>query len=164
MLRNKERAPGFTLRDETGRERSLEELRGGKLFLLLFSRFRECPTSQRDLLAYANVWDRLKLIGARMAVITADSIENHRALKAQLQLPFPLLTDVGFTVSQRYGVYESDEVEEGPQPHGEPAVFLLDVDGNIAYSQLCSGPKGLANPADLALILLYMAHNGGKYW
>lgn len=164
MLRNKERSPAFTLTDETGREQTLEELRGGKLFLLLFSRFRECPTSRRDLMAYANIWDRLKLMGAAMAAITADTVENHRVLKAQLSLPFALLSDADFAVSHRYGVYRSDEVEEGPQPHGEPAVFLLDVKGHIAYSQICTGPKGLASPSELALMLLYMSHNGGYYW
>ena len=59
-------------------------------------------------------------------------------------------------------LYRSDD-EEGPQPHGEPAVFIIDADGNLAYSQVQTGPKGSANPADLALVLLYMRDNGGRY-
>jgi peroxiredoxin len=73
-----------------------------------------------------------------------------------------LLSDEGLVVSRTYGVYESED-GEGPQPHGEPALFIVDVDGRIAYSQIMTGPKGLANPSEMALVLLYMTLNGGRY-
>jgi uncharacterized protein YeaO (DUF488 family) len=81
-----------------------------------------------------------------------------------LQLPFRLLADADFSVARAYGVYESDETDEGPQPHAEPAVFLLDADGKIAYSQIQTGPKGHASTAELALIVFYMQQNDGRYW
>ena len=164
MLRNKTQAPEFELEDEIGAWTSLTALRNSRPFLLLFSRSADCPTTRRDLLAYANVYDRLRMLDAGMAAITADTPDNHRALRDQLGLPFSVFSDADFAVSDLYGVYRSDEAEEGPQPHGEPAVFILDVDGSIAYSQILSGPKGLANPAELALVVLYMCHNGGRYW
>ncbi len=163
MLRNGEPAPEFDLTDEIGERRSLSSLCNAQPFLLLFSRFADCPTSRRDLLTYANVYDRFLALDADMAAITTDTPENHRKLRLELRLPFPMLSDVNFSVSDRYGVYCSDEVEEGPQPHGEPAVFIIDVDGNIAYSQILSGPKGVANPAELALVFLYMSHHEGRY-
>lgn len=164
MLRNKVPAPEFALPDVSGATRSLAELRAGKPFLLLFSRFADCPTSRKDLLAYANVYDRLTTLGADMAAVTADSPEKHRELRDRLALPFTMLSDVDFAVSERYGVYRSDEVEEGPQPHGEPALFVLDVDGKVACSQILSGPRGLAHPAEIALLFLYMSAHGGRYW
>ena len=164
MIRNGTIAPEFELRDESGALKSLTALRRSRPFLVLFTRFSDCPTARRDLLAYANVYDRLRSLDVDMAAVTADSVENHGRLRSQLDLPFPLLSDSDFAVSERYGVYRSDEVEDGPQPHGEPAVFILDVDGHLAYSQISSGPKGIANPAELALVFLYMVHHGGKYW
>jgi peroxiredoxin Q/BCP len=164
MLRNKTPAPSFALPDEHKIPRSLEELRGNGMLLCFFFRFAACPTSQRDLLAYADVSSRLPAVSAQLVAISADTVESHRHLKARLGLRFPLLSDSDFAVSERYGVYRSDEVEEGPQPHGEPAVVILDIDGNIAYSQVQSGPKGTADPAALALVLMYMAGNGGRYW
>ncbi len=163
MLRNNTRAPEFTLRDEFGEERSLSDLQQGGPLVLLFTRFTGCPTSQRDLLAYGNVYDRLQALGADLVAVSADTPQAHADLKERFELPFTLLSDAGFRVSERYGVYRSDDVEEGPQPHGEPAVFILDVDGNIAYSQVMTGPKGIASPAEMALVVLYMAANGGRY-
>jgi peroxiredoxin len=164
MLRNRTHAPDFTLPDENGQPQSLASLRAGKPLLLFFTRFAACPTSRRDLLAYADVYSRIRAAGAGMAAISADTVENHHRLHERLELPFSLLADSDFAVSDRYNVYRSDEVEEGPQPHGEPAVFILDVDGNIAYSQVQTGPKGTADPAALALVLFYMSGNGGRYW
>ncbi len=164
MLRNKTPAPDFTLLDDRGRERSLAVLRGNKPLVLFFFRGAFCPTARKDLMAYLNVYSRIHSVGARLAAISVDPPELLHTLRERLELPFPLLSDPDFAVSRSYGVYESDETDEGPQPHGEPAVFILDVDGNIAYSQIQTGPKAHANPAELVLILLYMAGNGGRYW
>jgi peroxiredoxin len=164
MLRNRTPALEFSLPDERCQPRSLASLRAGQPLLLFFTRFTACPTSRRDLLAYVDVFPRLRAVGAGMVAISADTVENHRRLHERLELPFSLLSDSDFAVSDRYGVYRSDEVEEGPQPHGEPAVFLLDVDGAIAYSQIQTGPKGTADPAALTLVLLYMGSNAGRYW
>nr|CAA9249844.1 hypothetical protein AVDCRST_MAG63-1864 [uncultured Armatimonadetes bacterium] len=164
MLRNKMPPPGFTLSDAEGRPRSPEQLRAGKPLLLFFFRFASCPTSRRDLAAYAEVHSRLRAVDAEMAAVSVDAPADLRRLRDDLRLPFPLLSDADFAVSRAYGVYESDEVDEGPQPHGEPAVFVLDVDGSLAYGQVQTGPKGSATPSELVLMLLYMARNGGRYW
>jgi peroxiredoxin Q/BCP len=164
MLRNMQPAPEFTLKDQNGEEQSLSGLRGGRAFVLLFLRFAACPTTRRDLLTYGDVAGRLRAMGAEIAAVTADSVEAHHALHRELQLPFPVLSDTDFAVSELYGVYRSDETDEGPQPHGEPAVFILDVDGKVAASALCTAPKGLANPSEMTLLVYYMSQNGGKYW
>lgn len=162
MPRNHAPAPDFILPDQDGTPRSLAELRGDRPLLLLFYRGAFCPTARKDLLAYANVHSRIRAIGGELAAVSADDPATSRALREKLELPFALLSDAGFAVSERYGVYRSDE-EEGPQPHGEPAVFIVDVDGRIAFSQIQTGPKGAANPSEMALVLFYMAQHGGRY-
>jgi peroxiredoxin len=148
--------------DAEGTARGLADLRGKKPLLLYFYRFSECPTARRDLAAYAEAYGRMAAFGAEMAAVNVESPEAHRALRDRLDLPFTLLSDEGFAVSERYGVYRSDD-GEAPEPHGEPAVFIVDVDGNIAYSQVQTGPKGSATPAAMALVLYYMTQNGGRY-
>lgn len=163
MLRNGSPAPDFTLPGADAKDHSLADLRGGKPLLLYFFRFSECPTARRDLAAYAEAYSRIRAFGADMVAINVETPEEQTALKERLLLPYPLVSDAGFRVSEQYGVYRSDETEEGPQPHGEPAIFIVDVDGNIAYSQVQTGPKGTANPDAMALVLYYMTQNGGRY-
>jgi peroxiredoxin Q/BCP len=162
MLRNGRPAPDFTLKDADGNERLLTELRRGKPLLLYFYRFSGCPTARRDLAAYAEAYPRITAFGAEMVAINVEFQDAHRALRESLSLPYLLLSDAGFRISERYGVYRSDD-KEGPQPHGEPAVFIVDVDGNMAYSQVQTGPKGSATPDAMALVLYYMSQNGGRY-
>lgn len=164
MLRNKTPAPDFALCDARGILQSLSDLRAGGTLLVYFFRGTYCPSAQRDLATYADVYSRITAIGASMAAVSADSSHDLRHVRDRLDLPFPLLSDPDFAVSRQYEIYESDETDEGPQPHGEPAVYIIDTGGNIAYRQIQTGPKGSANPAEMALMLLYMAGNDGKYW
>lgn len=164
MLRNKTAAPDFALCDARGILQPLDDLRCGGALLLYFFRGAYCPSARRDLATYADVHTRITALGAVMAAISVDSPGDLRTLRERLYLPFPLLSDPDFAVSRQYGIYESDETDEGPQPHGEPAVYIIDADGNIAYSQIQTGPKGTAHPAEMALMLLYMSGNEGRYW
>ncbi len=164
MIRNQTPAPDFSLRDQDGQQRTISDLRGSKLLLLFYYRGEFCPTSRKGLSDYADNYPRFEPLGAELVAVSVDPPETSRQLRDQLKLPFTLLSDTDFQVAESYGVYRSDdEAGDGPQPHGEPAVFIIDGDGNLAYSQIQTGPKGSANAADLALMLLYMRDNGGRY-
>jgi peroxiredoxin len=162
MLRNGSETPRFQLRNDIGEMTTLESLRNGRPLLLLFFRGVFCPTARRNLVAYQEVYGRMNSIGCGLAAISADPIEELAEMRSSLGLEYPLLSDAGFNVSPVYGVYESDD-GEGPPRHGEPALVIVDVDGNVAYSQVMTGPKGLANPAEMTLVMLYMSQNGGRY-
>src|SRR5258708_6467567 len=136
MLRNKAAAPSFRLADADGEFVTLAGIHNKRPLLLLFFRGEFCPTARRDLQAYADVYNRIEAIGAELVGISADTPANHRVLRDDLWVPFPLLSDPGLTVAETYGVYRSDDVGEGPDPHCEPALFIVDADGKIAYSQI----------------------------
>ena len=162
MLRNQTSAPDFSLLDQDSHARSLAELRGDGPLLLFFYRGAFCQTSRAQLLNYADNYSRFRWLGAQVAAICVDPPETSRAMADDLEIQFSLLTDADFSVSQSYHIYQSDD-GEGPQPHGEPAVFIIDVDGNIAFSQVQTGPRASAPATELALVLLYMRENGGRY-
>jgi peroxiredoxin len=156
MLRNLSFPPAFTLPDDNNQTCSLDELRADKPLVLLFFRGAFCATARRDLLRYADIYERLRCTGAELAAISVDTPDELQRLRETLTLPFPLLSDTDFAVSHSYGIYVSDEIEAGPQPHGEPGTFVLDVEGRLIFSQVQSGPKGVAPPDEVLLMLLYM--------
>ncbi len=164
MFRNGTLAPAFSLPDSETRLCSLEELRAEKPLVLLFFRGAFCATARRDLLGWSDIYERIEWLGAGLIAISVDSPDELASLKSTLQLPFPLLSDVDFSVSRTYGIYESDETEAGPQPHGEPGTFVLDRNGGFAFSQTQSGPKGAANASEVLLMLLLMQKQNGFYW
>lgn len=166
MLRNLASAPEFTLLDEKSRPRSLQELRAASAtaLVVLFFRGAFCATARRDLLTWGDLHERMRWLGADLVAISVDAPDELRRLHERLQLPFSLLSDPNFEVSQRYGIYRSDETEAGPQPHGEPGTFVLDRTGRLVFSQVQSGPKGAANAGEVLLMLLWMHNNDGNYW
>jgi peroxiredoxin len=163
MLRNKAVVPDFRLPDVDGNLVGLADLHQGRPLVIMFFRGEFCPTARRDLSTYSNVYSRIQALGAELVGISADSTQNHQRLRDDLWIQFPLLSDTDFTVSTAYGVYKSDDVGEGPEPHGEPALFIVDADSRIAYSQIMTGPKGIADPGEIAMIVMYMAMNEGRY-
>ena len=164
LIRNNTCAPAFSLSDSDGATRSLPELRGEGALVLHFFRGAFCPTAHRDLLTYGDTLQRVRGLNADLIAISADDSETLRDLKERLEIPFMLLSDGDFSVSQLYGIYTSDETEAGPQPHGEPAVFVIDNEGRIIYSQVQSGPKGTAPAGDVLQMLQFMHENDGHYW
>jgi len=164
MFRNGTPAPPFSLFDSDERLRSLSEWTGEKPLVILFFRGAFCATSRRDLLAWGDIHERIEWLGAALIAISVDAPDELARLKENLELPFTLLSDADFAVSRTYGIYESDETDTGPQPHGEPATFVLDRAGNLAFSQLQSGPKGAAPANEVLLMLLLMHKQGGFYW
>ncbi len=164
MLRNLSPAPDFALPDSQNQRQSLVQIRGASPLVLLFFRGAFCATARRDLLAYGDIAERIRALGAEIVAISVDEPAVLTELRAKLELPFELLSDADFAVSRLYGIYESDEIEAGPQPHGEPAVFVLDGQGHLIFSQIQSGPKGAAPANEILLMLLYMANHGGAYW
>ncbi len=164
LLRNNTPAPDFSLLDHEGNRRLLADVRHERALVLLFFRGAFCATSRRDLLAWSDIHERIQWLNAELVAVSVDPPDELSRLKASLQLPFTLLSDESFEVSRLYGIYESDEIEAGPQPHGEPATFVLDAGGRLVYSQLQSGPKGAAPANEILLMLLFMHQHGGLYW
>lgn len=164
LLRNNTLAPAFSLPDDTGVRRSLDEVRQNRALVLIFFRGAFCATARRDLLAWGDIHERIGWLGSDLLAVSVDAPGELSRLKQRLELPFSLGSDQDFAVSRLYGVYESDETEAGPQPHGEPATFVLDAEGRVIYSQIQSGPKGAALANEILLLLQFMQQNGGRYW
>lgn len=162
MLRNGTPAPDFVLRDDKNQETSLRQLHNGQVTLLHFFRGSFCPTSHRDLMNLSDVYERFAMLNAELVCLSADTPAQLAALRRKLGLKMPLLTDENYEIAPLYGVYESED-GEGPARHAEPALFILDVNGNIAWSQIQSGPKGMASIGEIMLILIMMAANEGVY-
>ena len=129
LIRNNTSAPSFSLPDSEGATHSLDELWGDGALVLHFFRGAFCPTAHRDLLTYGDTLERVRALDADLVAVSADDSETLADLKERLKIPFMLLGDGDFSVSQTYGIYTSDETEAGPQPHGEPAVFVIDKAG-----------------------------------
>jgi thioredoxin-dependent peroxiredoxin len=120
MLKAGERAPEFTLPDETGTDRSLTEFLTAGAIVLYFYPADFTPGCTRQACVLRDLHDELQRAGLRVVGISPQSPESHTKFREKYNLPFVLLSDQHKAVVKMYGV-------NGPLGLGvRRASFLID--------------------------------------
>ncbi|GAB4218100.1 MAG: peroxiredoxin [Synechococcales cyanobacterium] len=115
-----ERAPTFTLTDQQGGLRSLDDFHGQWVVLYFYPKdftsgcTLEARRFQQDL-------DRYQALHTQIIGVSADTVERHNQFCASEKLGFALLSDPEGLVSQRYGSWLGDVALRN--------TFLIDPDG-----------------------------------
>jgi peroxiredoxin Q/BCP len=130
MLKAGDRAPEFTLPDETGADRSLTELLNSGAIVLYFYPADFTPGCTRQACVLRDLHDEIQRAGLRVVGVSPQSPESHAKFRAKYNLPFVLLSDQQKTVVKMYGV-------NGPLGIGvRRASFLIDGSRRIRDSVL----------------------------
>ena len=120
MIKADERAPEFTLPDETGKDRSLTELLSAGAIVLYFYAADFTPGCTRQACVLRDLHTEIVNSGLRVVGISPQSPQTHAKFKAKYELPFVLLSDQQKTVIKMYGV-------NGPLGLGvRRATYLID--------------------------------------
>lgn len=120
MIKTGERAPEFTLPDETAKDRSLTELLSAGAIVLYFYPADFTPGCTRQACVLRDLHAEIVQAGLRVVGISPQSPESHAKFKARYELPFVLLSDEHKTVIKMYGV-------NGPLGIGvRRATYLID--------------------------------------
>ena len=125
MLKVGERAPEFTLPDETAKDRSLTELLSAGAIVLYFYPADFTPGCTRQACVLRDIHTEIESAGLRVVGVSPQSPESHARFKAKYQLPFVLLSDEQKTVVKMYGV-------NGPLGIGvRRATYLIDASRRV---------------------------------
>jgi peroxiredoxin Q/BCP len=104
MIKTDERAPEFTLPDDTGKDRSLTELLSAGAIVLYFYPADFTPGCTRQACVLRDLHSEIERAGMRVVGISPQSPESHAKFKVKYRLPFVLLSDEQKTVIKMYGV------------------------------------------------------------
>ena len=104
MLNAGERAPEFTLPDETGTDRSLTELLSSGAIILYFYPADFTPGCTRQACAMRDLHAEIQRAGLRVVGVSPQSPESHAKFRDKHQLPYVLLSDQHKAVIKMYGV------------------------------------------------------------
>jgi peroxiredoxin Q/BCP len=120
MLKAGERAPEFTLPDDTGTDRSLTELLSSGAIILYFYPADFTPGCTRQACSLRDLNAEIQKAGLRIIGISPQSPQSHAKFREKHHLPFVLLSDEQKTVVKMYGL-------NGPLGIGvRRATFLID--------------------------------------
>jgi peroxiredoxin Q/BCP len=95
-------APSFSLPDQNGDARSLDEFRGKPLVLYFYPR-DDTPGCAEQAMRFRDAMREFEALGASVCGVSVNGTRSHAAFAVKYKLPFPLLSDKSGTVSARYG-------------------------------------------------------------
>lgn len=146
-------APDFALPTFPDRQVSLRELRGNPV-IVAFYPADWSPVCSDQMSLYQAVMPMFHQYDATMLGVSVDGVWCHRAFAEQRGISYPLLSDFEpkGAVAQQYGVYSAAEGV------AERSLFLIDVDGTVAWSYL--SPRGVNPGADGILAALDTLDSG----
>ena len=125
MLAIGARAPEFTLPDADGQPTSLSNLLRDGPLILYFYPADFTPGCTREACQIRDLHAELDAAGLRVAGVSPQNPESHRAFRDKYKLPFTLLADVDRFVIRMYDV-------QGPLGFGvRRATFLIDQSRHI---------------------------------
>ena len=119
-------APDFSLADQAGNRRALEEFRGKRLVLYFYPR-DDTPGCAEQAMRYRNAMREIEGLGAAVCGVSVDDSNSHAAFALKYKLPFPLLADTKGEVTRRYGSLRNFGVVRVAKRN----TFLVDAEGRI---------------------------------
>jgi peroxiredoxin Q/BCP len=136
-------APDFTLLDDEGNSRRLQDARGRWLVLYFYPK-DDTPGCTVEACEFRDARDELRAHDAEVWGVSVLGTDSKAAFKRKFELPFTLLADEDHAVAERYGAW----VEK--QNYGRTywgvgrTTFLIDPDGRIAHVWPKVTPSGHA--------------------
>lgn len=144
------KAPEFKLKDQTGVEISLKELRKKGPVVILFYRGAWCPFCNRQLKALQDSLGQIYTRGAQVVAITPELPEGIDSTVKKTGAIFPILHDKDMKLSTEYQVvYNVDDRMLGRYRTGGidllkangqrtamlpiPAVYIINTEGSVTY-------------------------------
>lgn len=103
-IRTGDRAPGFTLPDDTGAATRLADFRGKRVVLYFYPKdgTAGCTTEACE---FRDRHARFRQQDVVVIGISPDSVRKHTKFKTAHALPFALLSDADHAVAEAYGVW-----------------------------------------------------------
>jgi len=150
MPRVGDRAPDFSLPDDTGTLRTLSEQRGSWLVLYFYPK-DDTPGCTTESCEFRDAYAGYQATGAEIWGISVLGSGSKAAFKAKFGLPFALIADEQHQVAERYGIW-IQKVNYGKTYMGiGRATFLIDPQGRIARAWGKVKPEGHAEAVLAAL-------------
>ena len=135
-----DRAPAFTLVDQTGTKVKLTDLKGKNVVLYFYPKADTpgCTTQSCEVRDHRK--DLAKL-GAEVFGISPDAPAKQAKFDEKYQLGFPLLADEDHTVAEKYGVWAEKSMYGRKYMGIVRSAFVIDAKGKIAAAFYKVSPK-----------------------
>ncbi|MGH7167310.1 MAG: thioredoxin-dependent thiol peroxidase [Nitrospiraceae bacterium] len=125
-----DKAPDFSLPDETGQTVSLKKFRGRQVVLYFYPK-DDTPGCTTEACGFRDSMTPILKTGSAVVGVSLDGAESHRRFIAKHQLPFTLLSDEDARVAKAYRVYKEKSMYGRKFWGIERSTFVIDGTGTM---------------------------------
>jgi len=126
-----DKAPAFSLQDQSGKAVKLSDFKGKKVVLYFYPK-DDTPGCTKEACAFRDEHSALLKAGAVVLGVSPDSEASHVKFAGKYKLPFPLLVDDGHAVSEKYGAWGEKSMYGRKFMGITRSTFLIDGAGKVA--------------------------------
>jgi len=145
-LKEGDKAPAFTSKDQNGKKVSLADFKGEKIVLYFYPQ-DDTPTCTVQACNLRDNYGLLKKEGFTILGVSPDEEKKHKKFEAKFDLPFTLLADPEHQIIDKYGVW-GEKLLYGRTYMGlHRTTFLIDEKGKIR--KIFTKPKNKSHAEEI---------------
>ncbi|MBS1528329.1 MAG: thioredoxin-dependent thiol peroxidase [Bacteroidetes bacterium] len=131
-LKEGDKAPGFTAKDQDGNTVSLSDFKGKSLVLYFYPQ-DDTPTCTKEACNFRDNYQSLLTQGFSVVGVSFDTEKSHKKFIKKYNLPFPLISDPDKKIIEAYGVW-GEKMLFGRNYMGTlRTTFIIDGNGVISH-------------------------------
>ncbi len=132
MLNVGDKAPEFSLLSDSGEHVSLKDLIAGALVLYFFPK-ADTPGCTSEANQFRDAQKELPKAGARVAGMSADSVEALAKFRDKYHLNFTLLSDPSHKTLEAYGVWQEKNMYGRTSMGIVRTTYIIGSDGKVKH-------------------------------
>ncbi len=132
MLETGATLPAVTLADDTGTERSTNDLLGSPLVMYFYPK-DDTPGCTNEATQFRDLWERFGEKNAQVVGVSRDSVASHQRFKAKYDIPFTLLADVESSLCNAFDVIVEKNMYGKKSKGIARSTFLFDAAGKLVH-------------------------------
>jgi len=145
-LREGDKAPDFSGKDQNGKTISLQDYKGKK-FVLYFYSEAGTPTCTLETCNLRDNFSKLKKEGLQILGISPDTEKAQKKFEEKYKIPFPLIADTDHKVAEAFGVWDMKKLFGREYMGILRTTFVIDEKGII--QKIFLKPKNKAHAAEI---------------
>ncbi len=130
VLKEGDKAPDFTAKDQNGNTVSLLDFLDKTLILYFYPK-DDTPGCTAQACSFRDSYESLLQQGYNVVGISTDDEKSHKKFEAKHQLPFPLIADTDKAISESYGVWVEKNMYGKTYMGTARTTFLIDKNSII---------------------------------
>ncbi|SHM48760.1 thioredoxin-dependent thiol peroxidase [Mucilaginibacter sp. OK098] len=130
-LKEGDKAPDFTAKDQNGKTVSLSDFKGKNVILYFYPK-DDTPGCTAEACDFRDNYQSMLGQGFEVIGVSTDDEKSHKKFETKYSLPFPLIADTDKSINEAYGVWVEKNMYGKKYMGTARKTFIIGADGTLS--------------------------------